>query len=570
MFGIVHVLALLSFSSLAVTKCYDPSPAFPLPLWEDGAEDLKPAFGAIAQKLKALGDDEKYGTSSFSVEVTSNTDTLWTHFHTAHKQSKDRPGVKHVDGESLYRIASITKTFTTLALLYQQKAGNLSLEDPVDHYIAELADADSGAIPWKDITLRSMASQLSGIPREMAQADLINELPDPTEVGLPPTTKEGLPHCYQYNDYIPCNRTELLENLKKKAPVFAPNQKSTYSNVNFELLGLVIEDVTGMSYSDYIREAIFKPLDMSSSSLETPSDTHAVLPLGQFFWDVDEGVHAPTGGIFSSSNDMSKYVRYILTHFNALATGINWIMPASWAGGVNSFYGMPFEIFRTDAILQNTNRPVTFVTKAGGVPSYFSRITLMPEYGLGLTILIGGSSELLNDIQEAVTVELIRAAESLMWKNVDKTYSGTYVATNTSLISSLELVSSPSTGLILKSFISNGTDVFASLLARWAGATDDEPWHAQLIPTLLYKNETTQQGEIWRLLVVPERQEGVETPIWDDFCITDVDAVSYAGLPINEIVFRHDEDIVEMPAWHVSLKRIGEGRGVEKLVVQQH
>ena len=58
------------------------------------------------------------------------------------------------------------KTFTVLGLLYQEKAGNLSLDDPVDKYIEELKEPQNGTLSWKDITLRSLASQLSGIPRE--------------------------------------------------------------------------------------------------------------------------------------------------------------------------------------------------------------------------------------------------------------------------------------------------------------------------------------------------------------------------------------------------------------------
>lgn len=65
-----------------------------------------------------------------------------------------------MDGDSQYRIASITKTFTTLGVLYQHAAGNLSLDDSVDKYIPELAEEDGGEIPWKDITLRILASQL--------------------------------------------------------------------------------------------------------------------------------------------------------------------------------------------------------------------------------------------------------------------------------------------------------------------------------------------------------------------------------------------------------------------------
>ena len=66
----------------------------------------------------------------------------------------------HIDGDSQYRIASISKVFTTLGLLYQHASGKLSLDDPIDKYIPELRDSDKGELPWKDITLRILASQL--------------------------------------------------------------------------------------------------------------------------------------------------------------------------------------------------------------------------------------------------------------------------------------------------------------------------------------------------------------------------------------------------------------------------
>lgn len=564
------ISALGSLVVPAAAECYDASPAFPVPAWTHGAEGLDPAFESIAERLSAVVSDKKYDVSSFSIEITSNTKTLWTHYHTARKRNETRPGVKQVDGDSLYRIASITKAFTVLALLHQQSAGNLSLDDPVNRYVSELAEPDSGDIPWKDITLRSLASQLSGIPREAMQSDLINELPDPTKVGLPPATKDGLLNCYEYNDWRPCNRTEVLDSLKRRKPIFAPNQQSTYSNVNFLLLGLVLENVTGMAYNDYINKTIFEPLGMSSSSLKKPSDEHAVLPLGQYRWDVDEGIHDPAGGIYSSSLDISKYARYILTHYNILAKGVNWMMPASWSTGINNFYGMPFEIFRTNRILEDSKRPVTFVSKGGGVEQYYSWISILPEYGLGITMMVGGNYSLLRAIQEIVTVELVRAAEDSIWEDVDKIYSGTYISTDASLNSSISLSTSPSTGLVMNSFVSNSTDVFTSLWSELsqAGAHKAQPQPLQLVPTLLFKNETAQQGEIWRWLVVPECAKGDDArPIFDDLRITDIDQAMYAGLPMNEVVFWHEEAVVELPGWRVKLRQ-QDADSRSRLVVQ--
>ena len=515
------IVRALLLASITTTRgaLFDPSPAFPVPSWPNGAEVLRNPFDDIEAKLKAIVSDEKWDAASFSVAVTSDTETLWDTFHTARKRNKTRPGVNHVDGDSLYRIASITKTFTVLGLLYQHQTGRLHIDDPIKKYIPEL----EGAIPWHEITLRSLASQLSGIPREFAQSDLVNALPEPWKYGLPPASTDGLPMCDEYHHYEPpCTPKDLIDALKSCKPLFAPDQQSTYSNVNYELLGIALERATGTSFKDYMQDAIFDPLGMNLTSIDTPSDTHAVLPVGQYYWDVDEGVQNPTGGIYSSANDMSKFLRYVLTHYNAIALGVNWLMPASWSNGLENFYGMPWEIFRTDQILKDTRRPVTFATKGGGLPNYVSLITVMPEYGLGLTVLVGYSTDggLLSQIQETVTVNLIRAAEAQIWKDMAERYTGCYIATEPGLNSSLSLTASPAGGLTLTSFISNGTDIFQSLLPEYFVDTS-RAWRIQLVPTMLFKNESEGEGEIWRAVAAYDRDP--DRAIWDNAGTTDID-----------------------------------------------
>ncbi|EME50059.1 hypothetical protein DOTSEDRAFT_85305 [Dothistroma septosporum NZE10] len=561
---------LLLHVAVSSAKCHEPTPAFPVPQWEHGAPELEPAFQLLETDIHELASEAKFDNTAFSIEVTSLQGSLWSFHHSARIHNETRPGHKEIDSSSQYRIASITKVFTTLAILYQHDAGNLSLDDPVINYIPEL-ESEKYELPWKDITIRILASQLSGIPREFAQGDLYNLLPDPTALGLPPVSGDGLPTCDEYDQYKPCDRSDFLSELKGKKPLFAPNQKSTYSNLNFELLGLVLENVTGMSYKDYIQEAIFVPVEMTDSSLETPSDEHAVLPVmadGFNYWDIEEGVQAPTGGIYSSSSDLSKFIRYILGHYNTLATGVNWFLPASWATGMNTFYGMPFETFRTDKILRDSRRPVTFVTKAGGLPGYYSRISMLEEYGLGITILVGGNSEILSPLNELVSVALVRAAEEVVWQRMAVNYPGNYIPVHSDLDTSLVLTTSPSKGLYVEKFISNGTDVLAALLSKNAdddNAGEKQRWHAQLVPTLLFEDEGASKGEIWRVQVVHERIENQQSGagIWNEFCPTDLDGQVYAGVPINKVVFWREEGTVELPAWDITMKRSGRGQDPE-------
>lgn len=72
--------------------------------------------------------------------------------------------------------------------------------------------------------------------------------------------------------------------MKNYKPIFAPNQKSAYSNNAFVLLALAISNVTNMPYEDHIQKAILSPLNMNSTSFEPASDDKAVLPNEENQW----------------------------------------------------------------------------------------------------------------------------------------------------------------------------------------------------------------------------------------------------------------------------------------------
>ncbi|KAK6380731.1 hypothetical protein LTS17_004931 [Exophiala oligosperma] len=571
------LLVFLSLISIIAAGCSYQAPAFPLPDYDNVPPQLLEAFTKIEAALQDTLSDPKFNTSSYSIEVTSSHKTLWTSFHTAQYRNEDRPGAKHITGDSAYRIASITKVFTVLGILKQSEAGNLSLDDPVDKYLTDLQQPQTGSIKWKDITLRSLASQLSGIPRDWAQGDLSLEPNIPSALGLPPATSSNLPHCDSYADFRPCTETELIDYVRSSAPVFSPNHKSTYSNIAFELLGMVIANVTGTTYEEYIETAILAPLDMSGTSFAKPPDSRAVLPKNEsWYWDVEAGVQNPTGGLYASSSDMSMFLRYVLTHYGSVTPTVNWLHPASFTSGMSSFYGMPWEIFRTDKILANTRdsadtgttRTTTFYTKGGGLPGYITNILVVPEYDLGITILTGGGTALLPQLREKVTVPLIQAADNIVQSQVEHSYAGRYVVSDSSrLNSSFELIYTPDRGLQIDSWISNGTDVLAALPVTFH--VSPTLFRLQLVPTFQHRGQSNNHAngdasaEFWRFTPAMNATEGGsndEGEIWSDFCSSDIDWMIYDGNPFNEITFRNKDrsgryNTVEITAYKISLTR---------------
>jgi CubicO group peptidase (beta-lactamase class C family) len=576
------LLALFNLIPSILAICSTQSPFYPPPFYNRQASEVWEALGLVEASLSTLlRNSNNLNTSSYSIEVTSSQSTLWSTFHTAKDKNITRPGADRVDEASRYRIASITKVFTVLGLLQQHAAGNLSLEDTVDKYIPQLRGShrdgtrSTSSVHWDKISLRSLASQLSGLPRDWVLNDVLT---DPESVDT--STK-----CDPHRDHRPCTAQDLLDNLTRRPALFAPNTKSTYSNLAFDLLGLVLANVTGTTYEEYITSAILHPLGMAQTSFAKPLDSVSVLPKGNaWYFDVDEGVENPTGGLYSSSHDMSVFLRYVLANYKDIADAkSNWLLPVSFTAGMGSFYGMPWEIFRTDRILlpddKRRARTVTFFTKGGGLPGYKTLILLVPEYDLGITFLTAGDETFPEVLVEMVIGPLIRAADKLAARQVKETYVGRYTSPSTEehmANSTLTLTYTSTHGLEINEWISNSTDVLSIISKHFPKNTK---FRAQLIPSGLYRDEK-QLGEVWRIATVMDRESPPESvlgrwsehennagswsgfaPVSDEFCISDVDNIMYAGTPLSEVVFwDRDEKTgmfgkVELPAFGMNLTR---------------
>ncbi|KAJ4287668.1 hypothetical protein N0V90_012371 [Kalmusia sp. IMI 367209] len=567
----------VAFAGVVAATCYEPSFAHSPPEYDLDHPVLKDVFTHIHDVLTITLGSPEYNSTSVSVEVTSSEESLWEFHHTARERNASRPDIPRVNGSALYRIASITKAFTVLGLLQQHAAGNLSLDDSVEDYIGELQGPQNGSIPWKDITLRSLASQLSGIPRELAQWDLINGPTNvdhtPEEWGLPPVSREGLLSCDEYSeDYKnPCTADDLIRSVKQDHPVFAPNQQSTYSNVAFELISLVIANVTNQTYESYIDDAIFKPLGMTRSTFSKPPDNAGVIPLWPQYWDVDEGIQNPTGGIYTSSNDLSKFVRYVLTHYNGITHALNWMHPVSPSKDLHSFYGMPWEIFQSDRVLSNSQRTVRFITKGGGLPGYSSLIIFIPQYDLGISLFVAGPPGFFSTLLETVSIPLVRAAEEIAISGLQQDYAGRFIAADPNLNSSLVL-EADHRGLVVKKLISNSTNILTSSLLDYFGKPKNRSWYMLLVPTLLYRDEKKQEGEIWRMHIVDERPEG-ERDVWDDFCSTNIDWVLYGGVQLNQLILWKGPNgvlyDVELSGFRANLTRIFSHAGASPSIEEQ-
>lgn len=200
--------------------------------------------------------------------------------------------------DNLFEIGSITKQFTATLVLRQMERGKLKLDDPISKYV------DDAPPTWSGITLRHLLSHQSGLKEYVAVPGL------------------GLTDEYDHKTF--------LEKMKPLPLDFAPGVTFAYSNTNYALLGMVLEKVSGKTYTELINEEIFKPLGMDHSQILDPD---AIVPnRAHGYMNVDGKQYRTRqsmlsniadGAILSTVGDMAKW--------DAALTGGKLLLPASYA-----------------------------------------------------------------------------------------------------------------------------------------------------------------------------------------------------------------------------------------------
>jgi len=145
----------------------------------------------------------------------------------------DFPSATQNDINVRYNLASISKIFTSTAILQLKEKGMLRLEDTFQHYFP--------AFPYPGITIRHLLTHTSGLPDLELYEPLVKQFPDTiitNDIIIPTLVKEG------------------------KALYFQPGDKFSYCNVNYCLLAMLVEKLSGLSYSAYLQQYIFGPARM--------------------------------------------------------------------------------------------------------------------------------------------------------------------------------------------------------------------------------------------------------------------------------------------------------------------
>jgi len=196
------------------------------------------------------------------------------------------------DADTLYRVASITKTFTATAILQLRDEGRLGLDEPIARYLPEFGAVTARVGTVEDATFRQLLSHRSGL------------------------ITEG-PFSYWDTQEFP-SMEEVLAKLVETEMVIEPGATAKYSNLAFSLLGEVVARLSGRPYETYVREAIFAPLGMESSTFAPEGPLRERLAIGYdphpFEDEPRAAGHTSTRGItaaaglYTSVRDLAQWI----------------------------------------------------------------------------------------------------------------------------------------------------------------------------------------------------------------------------------------------------------------------
>lgn len=191
------------------------------------------------------------------------------------------------DGDTKFRLGSVTKQFTGAAILLLQERGKVKLDAPIKTY---LSDAPAS---WDKVTVRNLLTHSSGIPNFTSFDD------------------------YPKLKTLEATTASLTARFRDKPLDFQPGEKFAYSNSGYILLTAIIEKASGQSYSAFLTDNIFKPLGMA----DTGYDSHAtIIPRraagytpsakGVVNTDyLDMSIPQGAGALYSTSHDLLKWQR---------------------------------------------------------------------------------------------------------------------------------------------------------------------------------------------------------------------------------------------------------------------
>jgi CubicO group peptidase (beta-lactamase class C family) len=345
----------------------------PLALAASAKADDKPPTTAQALELARLWLDAQRAYDEIpgiSAAIINDQTVLWSG-----GSGQADPSTNHAaTADTLYSICSVSKLFTSVAVMQLRDEGKLSLDDPLSKHLPwfTMKPAEGG----REATILGALTHSSGLPRESDFPYWTGEFDFPT-------------------------REKIVERIASQEPLYPSDRYFQYSNLGLTLAGEIVAARAGKPYAQVIRERILEPLHLDSTYPEMPLEekgkrlatgfsarrrdgTRAALPLFQA-----RGI-APAAGFASTANDLARFAMWQFRNRDAKSDAVldprtlrEMYRPHFVDPDFETFWGVGFATWKEGANV--------FVGHGGSCPGFRTALTLDPEKKVGVAVLANAS-----------------------------------------------------------------------------------------------------------------------------------------------------------------------------------
>lgn len=350
----------------------------PPPRFADPARltKLRTAIPAIDSLVRSFAAQRRVPGFAYGIIVDGEL------VHVVAEGIRDTRTQARVDTATVFRIASMSKSFAALAILQLRDEGKLSLDDPAERHVPELRTLRYASSDAPRITVRHLLTHSAGFPEDNPWGD---QQLDATEAAFSAMLRGGIPFST------------------------APGTAYEYSNYGFAILGRIVTNVSGIPYARYLRERILRPLGMHATTLETADVDATKLAYGYRLQDgawlleppLPDGAFGVMGGMLTTPADLAKWVGFMLDAWPARdgaergpvkRSSVREMQQIQRFSGAGAFargnelllnaggYGYGLRV------AQNCDFR-TAVSHTGGLPGYGSIMKWLPEHGVGIIAL---------------------------------------------------------------------------------------------------------------------------------------------------------------------------------------
>lgn len=282
-----------------------------------------------------------------------------------------------VTGDTVFRIASMSKNFTALAVLKLRDAGKLSLDEPAEKYLPELKELRYPTTDSPKVTVRDLLTHTEGFVTDDPWGDRQLAMDEQAFTRL---VREGFSFAR------------------------APGMAHEYSNTGYALLGRIVSRVSGRYYPDYIADSFLKPLGMPATGFDytrVPQERRAI----GYRWEdgawreepvLAHGAYGAMGGLMTSANDYARYIAWVLSAWPPRdgkddpllrrSTMRELVRSQSFTSTVEQpAVGCPRVVSYSYGMRPTSDCVLgLYFTHSGGLPGYGSNVVFMPERGMAI------------------------------------------------------------------------------------------------------------------------------------------------------------------------------------------